>query len=147
MQAEGEGCCHGPCGIDWEEDSVFLSVHKRSDPLGHALGERRRRRFVSGWRESSAAHRAAQRHRGSVATHLPSLLLCLSGGPSPLMAHGRPCRIQRLSASPALADGLLGCFLSGAAARPVPSRFPGWLWCPPGPVVQADLAGVCSASH
>lgn len=104
-------------------------------------------RFVWGWCETSAAHGAAQRHWCSVATLLPALLLRLSVCQSPITAHGQPCGIQRLSASAALAGGLLGCFISGAAAWPVPSRFPGWLCCPPGLVAQDNVAVDCSTSH
>ena len=88
---------------------------KSSDPMDHALGKKKRCRFVSGWCESSAAHRAAQRHWCGVATQLPALLVCLSACQSLLAAHGQPCCIQRLSASAVLAGGML-CFISGAAA-------------------------------
>lgn len=61
--------------------------------------------------------------------------------------HGQPCGIQRLSASAVSAGGPSRCFISGAAAYPVPSRFPGWPWCPPGPGAQANLAVGCSTSR
>lgn len=55
VQAGGGGSCCGSWGIDWEEESVFLSLCKSSDPRDVALVEVKRCRFESGWCGSSAA--------------------------------------------------------------------------------------------
>lgn len=74
VQGGGKGSCCGSWGIDWEEDSMFLSLCKSNDPRDLALGEVKRCRFEPGWCGTSAAPRAAQRHWCAVATTL--LPLC-----------------------------------------------------------------------
>lgn len=124
----GEGSCCGSWGMNWEEDSVFLSLCQSNDPRDVFLGQVKRCRFV--WELSIPQHcpeAAVPPHWCTVATPLPALLLspfCL-----PVSLHWQHTAGPVVSSSfqPALL-GQVGperfCFCGCSL-----TCFPMWPWC------------------
>lgn len=117
---------------------------QRTVPLG-------RRRGVGLYQAGVRAQQPAGLPRGAGAVRPPchplSSHACLPvrlRSQRTVSTHGQPCGIQQLSAGAVLAGGPSRCVISGAAACPVPSRFPEWPWCPPSPGAHANLAVGCS---